>query len=101
MIGAGVRFVRWGTRTVRFTAKLPRTAFLFCFGRVPPGGRQKRGGGEGGGAGVELALGVLLFLTVGTMELDLDRCVFGVGVGSRGCQPCFGNVRRENRVASL
>lgn len=92
----------WGTGTDRFTAKLPRTAFLFCFGRVPPGGRQRRGGvGSGGGAGVELALGVLLFLTVGTMELDLDRCVFGVGVGSRGCLPCFWNVRRENRVASL
>lgn len=64
--------------------------------RTPEKGRR-----GGGGAGVELALGVLLFLTVGTMELDLDRCVFGVGVGSRGCQPCFWNVRRENRVASL
>lgn len=48
-----------------------------------------------------MALGVLLFLTLGTMELDLDRCVFGVGVGSRGCQPCVWNVRLENRAASL
>lgn len=88
-----------GPGQIDVPAKLPRTAFLFCFGRVPPGGRQRRG--RGGGAGLELALRVLLFLTLGTMELDLDRCVFGVGVGSRGCQPCFWNVRREDRAASL
>lgn len=45
-----------------------------------------------------VVLGVLLSLTEGAMELDLDRCVCG---GVWGGQPCFRNVRRESRVTSF
>lgn len=73
----------WGTRTDRCTRETTPHCLSVLFWKGAAWRTPEKG--AGGGAGIELSLGVLLFLTLGTMELDLDPvCVWGGGGREQG-----------------